>query len=210
VTAFHNVSLPIPFALGASGGPERRVDIVALGSGKEVRNTPWAHGRRRYDVGGAVRTLDELHTLIGFFEARRGKLHGFRFRDPFDWKSCAPMQTPSSSDQPIGVGDGAETNFQLSKVYGAGLGAYARPITKPIAASVRVAVGGVELGPTAFDVDDAIGLVSLDAAPGVSVEVTAGFQFDTPVRFDLDRLDLCLEGFGAGRALAIPLVEILS
>jgi uncharacterized protein (TIGR02217 family) len=209
VTAFHEVSLPIPFALGASGGPERRVDIVALGSGAEVRNTPWAHGRRRYDIGGAVRTLDELHALIAFFEARRGKLHGFRFRDPFDWKSCAPMQTPTASDQPIGVGDGDEITFQLVKVYGAGTGAYARAIFKPLAVSVRVALGGVELSADAFDVDDTTGFVTLEEAPALSVEVTAGFQFDTPVRFDVDRLDLSLEGFGAGRALAVPLVEIL-
>jgi uncharacterized protein (TIGR02217 family) len=209
VTAFHEISLPMPFALGASGGPERRVDIVALGSGAEVRNTPWAHGRRRYDIGGAVRTLDELHALIAFFEARRGKLHGFRFRDPLDWKSCGPMQTPTPGDQPIGVGDGAETTFQLVKVYGAGVGAYARPIAKPIAASVRVAVGGVELAASAFDVDDTTGMITLDAAPSVSAVVSAGFQFDTPVRFDIDRLDLSLEGFGAGRALALPLVEVL-
>ena len=69
MSAFHEVSLPLPFALGASDGPERRVDIVTLGSGREARNTPWAHGRRRYDIGGAVRTLDELHALIAFFEA---------------------------------------------------------------------------------------------------------------------------------------------
>ena len=94
---FHEVLLPLPFALGASGGPERRVDIVALGSGHEARNTPWAHGRRRYDIGGAARTLDELHALVAFFEARRGKLHGFRFRDFLDWKSCAPAATPTAS-----------------------------------------------------------------------------------------------------------------
>lgn len=205
MSAFHEVSLPIPFALGATGGIERRVDIVALGSGAEVRNTPWAHGRRRYDIGGAVRTLDEMHALIAFFEARRGKLYGFRFRDPFDWKSCAPMQTPSALDQPIGVGDGDETEFQLMKVYGA---AYARPIQKPVAASVRVAVSGVELASGAFDVDDTTGLVSLASAPGVSATITAGYQFDTAVRFDVDQLDLSLEGFGAARAPGVPLVEI--
>lgn len=104
MSAFHEVSMPLPFALGASGGPERRVDIVALGSGAEARNTPWAHGRRRYDIGGAVRTLDEMHELIAFFEARRGKLHGFRFRDPFDHKSCAPSQSVSALDQTLGEG----------------------------------------------------------------------------------------------------------
>jgi uncharacterized protein (TIGR02217 family) len=142
VSAFHEVLVPLPFALGASGGPERRVDVVALGSGGEVRNTPWAHGRRRYDIGGAVRTLDELHELIAFFEARRGKLHGFRFRDPFDFKSCAPSASPSPLDQVIGLGDDEAVAFQLIRAYGAGQMAYARPIRKPVAGTVRVAIDG--------------------------------------------------------------------
>jgi len=205
VSAFHEVSLPLPFALGASGGPERRVDIVTLGSGREARNTPWAHGRRRYDIGGAVRTLDELHALIAFFEARRGKLHGFRFRDPFDFKSCAPSAAPTPTDQVIGKGDGARTAFQLVKAYGD----YARSMIKPVADSVRVAVDGDELASGNFAVDPATGVVTLDAAPAADAIVAAGFLFDTPVRFDIDRLDLSLDGFGAGRALAVPLVEVL-
>lgn len=205
MSAFHEVALPLPFALGASGGPERRVDIVAIGSGREARNTPWAHGRRRYDIGGAVRTLDELHTLIAFFEARRGRLHGFRFPDPFDSKSCAPSATPAPNDQVIGTGDGEAIAFSLLKAYGD----YARPITKPVAGSVRIALDGVELAAEAFSADPATGIVTLDAAPGEGAAVTAGFRFDTPVRFDIDRLDLSLDGFGAGRALAVPLIEIL-
>lgn len=209
MSGFHEEMLPLPFALGASGGPERRVDIVALGSGHEARNTPWAHGRRRYDIGGAVRKLDELHALIGFFEARRGKLNGFRFRDPFDWKSRAPMQAITPADQSIGVGNGLVRVFQLAKQYGAGASAYARPIKKPVAASVRVAVGGAELAPAAFAVEATTGLVTLQTAPAAGAAVSAGFHFDTPVRFDIDRLDLSLDGFGAGRALAVGLIEIL-
>lgn len=205
MSAFHEVLLPLPFALGANGGPERRVDVVALGSGREARNTPWAHGRRRYDIGGGVRTLDELHALIAFFEARRGRLHGFRFRDPFDCKSCAPSGAPAPADQPLGIGDGALTLFQLVKMYGD----YARPIQKPVAASVRVAVDGEEMGAEAFDVDATTGVVTLAVAPAEDAIVTAGFIFDTPVRFDTERLDLSLDAFGAGRALAVPLVEIL-
>jgi uncharacterized protein (TIGR02217 family) len=210
VSAFHEVSLPLPFALGASGGPERRVDIVALGSGAEARNTPWAHGRRRYDIGGAVRTLDELHELIAFFEARRGKLHGFRFRDPFDFKSCAPSAAISPSDQLIGAGDGATTVFALVKTYGAGEDRYERPIRKPVEASVVLALDGVPLGAEDFEVDPVTGFVTVEIPPGEGVLVSAGFLFDTPVRFDIDRLDLSLDGFGAGRALAVPLVEIIT
>lgn len=207
MSVFHEVTLPLPFALGASGGPERRVDIVALGSGHEARNTPWTHGRRRYDVGGAVRSLDDVHALIAFFEARRGRLHGFRFRDPFDFKSCAPSASPSPLDQTLGQGDGATTTFQLVKAYGAP--AYVRPIRKPVAGSVRIAIDGAELTAPEFSVDAATGLVILAAAPAPGEAVSAGFLFDTPVRFDIDRLDLSLDGFGAGRALSAPLVEIL-
>jgi uncharacterized protein (TIGR02217 family) len=205
VSAFHEVSLPLPFALGASGGPERRVDVVALGSGREVRNTPWAHGRRRYEIGGAVRTLDELHALIAFFEARRGKLYGFRFRDPFDWKSASPSHAIAPTDQVIGEGDGERTTFQLAKAYGD----YSRPIQKPVAGSVRVSVDGDELAAEALAVTTSMGMVTLSAPPAEGAVVTAGFLFDTPVRFDVDRLDLQLDGFGAGRAIAIPLIEIL-
>ena len=208
MTAFHEVSLALPFALGASGGPERRVDIVTLGSGAEARNTPWAHGRRRYDIGGAVRTLDQMHELIAFFEARRGKLHGFRFRDPFDFKSCAPSATPTANDQILGAGDGERVTFSLLKAYGAGETAYLRPISKPVAGSALVAINGAPLAPGAFTVASESGIVTLDAAPVLGAVVSAGFIFDTPVRFDIDRLDLSIDGFGAGHAVAIPLVEV--
>lgn len=208
MTAFHEVSLALPFALGASGGPERRVDIVTLGSGAEARNTPWAHGRRRYDIGGAVRTLDQMHELIAFFEARRGKLHGFRFRDPFDFKSCAPSATPTANDQILGAGDGERVTFSLLKAYGAGETAHLRPISKPVAGSALVAIDGAPLAPGAFTVASESGIVTLDAAPVAGAVVSAGFIFDTPVRFDIDRLDLSIDGFGAGHAVAIPLVEV--
>lgn len=208
MTAFHEVPLALPFALGASGGPERRVDIVTLGSGAEARNTPWAHGRRRYDIGGAVRTLDQMHELIAFFEARRGKLHGFRFRDPFDFKSCAPSATPTANDQILGAGDGERVTFSLLKAYGAGETAYLRPISKPVAGSALVAIDGAPLAPGAFTVASESGIVTLDAAPVLGAVVSAGFIFDTPVRFDIDRLDLSIDGFGAGHAVAIPLVEV--
>jgi uncharacterized protein (TIGR02217 family) len=207
--SFHEISLPLALALGAHGGPERRVDITALASGYESRTTPWAHGRRRFDIGGAVRTLDQLHALVVFFEARRGKLHGFRFRDFLDWKSCAPSQTPSGMDQEIGIGDGARTGFQLIKTYGEGESAYLRPIQKPQAESVLVAIDGALCDASDFTLEATTGFITFATAPADGAAISAGFLFDTPVRFDADRLDLSLDAFGAGRALSVPLVEIL-
>lgn len=209
MTAFHEERLPLKLAFGAVGGPERRTEIVTLGSGREERNTPWAHARRRYDISGAVRTLDDLSVLIAFFEARRGRLHGFRFRDFADWRSCPPAATPSALDQVIGAGDGATNTFALVKTYGAGADAYIRPIKKPVAASVTIAVGGAALPIGAYSVNEVTGIVTLATPPGAAAAVTAGYDFDTPVRFDTDRLEASLEGFGAGRLVHAPLIEVM-
>ncbi|ODN72438.1 DUF2460 domain-containing protein [Methylobrevis pamukkalensis] len=203
---FHDVLFPMRIAFGASGGPERRTEVVTLGSGAEVRNSRWAHGRRRYDAGQGIRSLDDVHAVISFFEERRGRLHGFRFRDRSDWKSCPPGQTASPLDQVIGTGDGATRHFQLLKTYGT-LRPYARPITCPVEGSVRIAVGGVEAEGEAVEISPG-GIVALALAPDPNAEVTAGFHFDVPVRFDSDSLVVNLAAFDAGDIPSIPLVEI--
>jgi uncharacterized protein (TIGR02217 family) len=205
---FTEARLPARLAFGSTGGVERRTEIVTLASGFESRLTPWAHGRRRYLIGAALRSLDDAAALISFFEARRGRLQGFRFSDFADNRSCTPGQNPAPSDQMLGTGDGATTAFNLAKTYGAGAEAYVRPVTKPVAGSVRVAVAGVELSANGFSVDATSGLVTLTKAPPKGAVVTAGFSFDTPVRFDTDRLDVTLEDFAAARLVAVPLIEV--
>jgi uncharacterized protein (TIGR02217 family) len=205
--AFHEVSLPARLAFGSTGGVERRTEVVTLGSGFERRSTPWAQGRRRYLIGANLRSLDDMAALTGFFEARRGRLYGFRFRDFADCKSCAPGSVVGPLDQVLGEGDGTRTAFQLIKRYG-DVDAVERPITKPVEGTVRVAVDGDELAAAAFAVDPASGLVTLETAPVVGATVTAGFVFDTPVRFDADRIEVTLESFDAGRMAAMPLIEV--
>jgi len=208
MAAFHEVRFPFAIALGAAGGPERRTEIVTLGSGREERNTPWANSRRRWDAGPGVVTLDDLHEVLAFFEARRGRLHGFRFRDPLDHKSCAPSQTPSASDQAIGAGDGAATAFQLVKAYASGGESWTRTIANPVDGSVVAAVGGVPADPGAFTADPATGLITFNDPPGAGAAVTAGFEFDTPVRFDTDRFEASIEAFRAGAPISLPVIEI--
>jgi len=206
--SFHDVRLPTRLAFGSTGGVERRTDIVTLGSGFERRSTPWAQGRRRYLIGANLKSLDDMAAMTAFFEARRGRLYGFRFRDFADFKSSAPGMTTSAADQVLGQGDGTRTEFGLSKRYGDDESAVERRIAKPVAGSVRVAVGGVEKASGAFEVDHATGTITLDDAPGVGVVVTAGFEFDTPVRFDTDHIEVTLESFEAGRMAAAPLIEV--
>lgn len=206
--AFDEVSLPARLAFGSTGGVERRTEIVTLGSGFERRSTPWAQGRRRYLIGANLRSLDDMAALTAFFEARRGRLYGFRFRDFADFKSCAPGAAVGPLDQVLGEGDGVRTAFPLVKRYGEGVDGLARRIAKPVEGSVRIAVEGVELAASEFAVDGATGVVTLDAAPDAGAAVTAGFEFDTPVRFDADRIEVTLESFDAGRMAAVPLIEV--
>lgn len=206
--AFHEVRLPARLAFGSTGGVERRTEIVTLGSGFERRSTPWAQGRRRYLIGANLRSLDDMAAFTAFFEARRGRLYGFRFRDFVDFRSCAPSGAITPLDQSLGVGDGVRTIFELSKLYGEGEAAPDRRIHKPVDGSVRVAVDGGEVDLSAFDVDLTTGAVTLAAPPAAGAAVTAGFEFDVPVRFDADRIDVTLESFAAGRMAAVPLIEV--
>ena len=210
MTAFHEILFPLDIALKSAGGPERRTEIVSFGSGREERNARWAHSRRRYDAGYGIKTLSALQSVVAFFEERRGQLHGFRWRDRLDHSSAEPGQPVSPLDQGIGIGDGTTASYQLVKNYGSGFSPYARPIAKPVAGSVRVAVGGVEAPAGWFGVDATTGLVSFAAGhiPAAGAPVTAGFLFDVPVRFDTDYLEVDLSAFAAGAIPKIPIVEI--
>ena len=106
---FHEVRFPANLSFGSIGGPERRTDVVTLANGFEERNTPWAHSRRRYDAGIGMRSLDDIETLIAFFEARRGQMYAFRWKDWSDYRSGPPGAASRLADA-IGAcwpGDGA-------------------------------------------------------------------------------------------------------
>ncbi len=207
--AFHEVRFPASLSLGSVGGPERRTEIVTLANGFEERNTPWAQSRRRYDAGLGMRSLDDLETLIAFFEARQGQMHGFRWKDWTDCQSCPPSRAPSALDQVIGIGDGGTREFQLSKTYRSNEYTFTRPIVKPVAGTVMVAVQGTPMIETVgFVVDVTNGILTLTDAPDVGVQVTAGYEFDVPVRFDTDRLVLSMASFQAGEVPSIPIVEV--
>lgn len=203
---FHNIRFPLDVALGSRGGPERKTEVVTLAGGGEQRNGRWHHSRRRYNAGYGIKSRADMAAVLAFFEERRGRLHGFLWRDGLDHSSGGA--TPTPFDQPIGVGDGVRTGFQLTKRYGAIFDPYFRPITRPVAASTRVAVGGVERT-TGWTVDTSTGLVGFATPPANGAPVTAGFLFDVPVRFDTDRLDIELSSFDGAEAPSIPLVEIL-
>ena len=207
---FHDIRFPTDISRGAHGGPERRTDIVVLGSGAEERNARWADSRRSFNAGYGIKSLDDLHAAIAFFEERRGRLYAFRWRDHLDWKSCAPEQNPTALDQTIGTGTGSRTTFQLTKTYGSTFAPWQRTITKPVTGSVLMAVAGIAQPAANIAIDHATGLITFTAGhvPAIGATITAGFTFDVPARFDTDRLDINMQGFRHGTIPHIPIVEV--
>ena len=205
--AFHEVHFPDNISRGARGGPERRTQIVELASGDEERNASWANSRRRYDVAYGIRRADDLAAVVAFFEARNGRLYGFRYKDWADYKSALPSQAITATDQQIGTGTGSLQTFQLAKRYTSGAQTWVRTIAKPVAGTIRVALGMAEQL-SGWTVDTTTGVVTFTTAPAGGVIVRAGFEFDVPVRFDSDTLDVTLDFERLGSITAIPLLEI--
>lgn len=207
--AFHEIRFPASMSFGSVGGPERRTEIVALTNGHEERRTPWAHSRRRYDAGMGLRSLDDVATLIAFYEARAGQMHGFRWKDWSDYKSSAPSAALRFDDQFLGIGDGVQVTFALRKAYASGGTRYWRPITKPVSGTVLAGVAGVQLMVgTDYEVDTQAGTITFAHPPQGGGRVTAGFEFDVPVRFDADRIAVSVASFQAGDLPQVPIIEV--
>jgi uncharacterized protein (TIGR02217 family) len=207
VSGFHEVRFQAAIGFGSTGGPQFSTSIVELASGYEQRNVNWSQARARYNLGSGVKSENDLALIAAFFLARRGRAYGFRFKDFADYKSSAPSAGVTALDQIIGMGDGVAVDFPLFKTYASGAETFVRSITKPVENTVIVALDGVEIA-SGWEVDLTTGVVTFDDPPGADVTVTAGFEFDVPVRFADDALDISAETFGAGQAPDIPIVEI--
>lgn len=214
--SFHEVQFPSDISKGSGGGPERRTDITTLRSGFEERNSIWKHSRRKYDASLGLRSIDELHEVLEFFEARSGRLYGFRWKDWADYRSGPPKRAIASTDQLVGVGDGSETDFQLVKRYSSGGIEYvrdikkpSRPATDPDAPAPLVEVNSIaQTEGVDYTIDYNTGIITFTSAPTSGHNIRAGFWFDVPVRFDTDFMSISVEAFEAGAIPAIDIIEV--
>jgi uncharacterized protein (TIGR02217 family) len=200
MSGFHEVRFPDNIAYGATGGPEFATTVVVTGAGHEQRNVNWAEARGRWDVGSGLKDQAQLDELIAFFRARKGRAYGFRFKDWTDYKATGQL---------LGTGDDAIETFQLVKRYPSGSVIEVRPVTKPVAGSVRIYKDSVEQL-SGWSVDVTTGLITFTAAPMVGVQITADFEFDVPVRFDTDHMAVTIETFRLHRWQQIPILELRS
>jgi len=207
--SFHEVRFPTTLSFGAQGGPERRTEIVTLSNGFEERNTPWAHSRRRYDAGMGLRSLDDVEVLVAFFEARQGQMYGFRWKDWSDFKSSVPSRPVTGNDQVIGQGDEVQAVFQVVKNYGSGAQVYARPITKVVAGTLLVSISGdPQTEGVDYTFEVTTGLVTFNHPPDRQAVVTAGYEYDVPVRFNTDGIITSMATFEAGEVPDVPVIEV--
>ena len=206
---FHEVQFPTDLSFGALGGPQRRVDVVTLANGYEERNTPWAHSRRVYDAGLGMRSLDDVEVVIAFYEARFGQMYGFRWKDWSDFKSSVPSRPVTGNDQVIGQGDEVQAVFQVVKNYGSGAQVYARPITKVVAGTLLVSISGdPQTEGVDYTFEVTTGLVTFNHPPDRQAVVTAGYEYDVPVRFNTDGIITSMATFEAGEVPDVPVIEV--
>jgi uncharacterized protein (TIGR02217 family) len=190
--SFHDVSFPDAIARGATGGPEYSTDVVMVASGFEQRNVNWSAARARYDISTGIRTREQMAEVVAFFRARKGRAYGFRFRDWSDFEAVDQTCQEVTS-----------TVFQLVKRYPSGPVQEVRTITRPVSGTVVVKVNGVVVAPT---IDHATGRLTFGAPPAATP--VASFQFDVPVRFDADHLQVVSAAYHLQNVQSIPLVEI--
>lgn len=205
-----DVRLPEKWSKGSAGGPMWMTDVVPLASGDEYREGRWIDALWRYEIAHNIKTPEAIAELRAFQLARRGQRDGFLLKDWLDYTSKASGDgIPGAVDQPLGVGDGSTTTFQLVKRYADAVSPYERPILWPVSDTLLIAVDGIP-APSGWIVNRGTGVVTFSSAPADGSVLSAGFEFDVPVRFEDDWLSISFDTINSRSAGSVPLIEVRS
>lgn len=210
--AFIETRLPEDALLGATFGPTWQTRVQVYGSGAEQRNADWEYPLITCNLP-FTNEIGTIEIIRDYFNAAQGRLDGFRVKDPSDYKSAAADDTITSLDQYIGNGNGSTTQFQLRKRYQFGTKIVYRNITKPVSGTVVVRVidaGSPSTGddPGGWTVSTTTGIITFGAAPASGKQVWAGYEFDVPMRFDVDALPITFLSPDVLAIQDLPLKEI--
>lgn len=192
---FDDVRLPEDIERGTIGGPRFKTTVISLASGKEQRNQNWALVRSKFNIGYGIQQRADLEAVYAFFHARRGMLRGFRFRNWLDY---------SVVESPVGTVPGEPLKRQLVRSYEDETTPYTRVITHPVASTLKVYVNFVLTNNYVLGED---GILTFVIDPGVNVLAT--FEYDIPVRFDTDDLDVKLNTYREGEIPVIQIIELV-
>lgn len=198
MSGFVDVYLPPDLrAYPWTSSPRWNTTITQVSSASEHRNQNWLNPLHSFKATGAVRCHAELEELLEHWMVMRGPLYSFPMQDPLDFASTKltkanKIPNVQGTDQQLGIGDGIQRVFQLTKKYTRGGLSYIRPIALPVLEATVVLVDAHDPedsgsgGPYVVDVVRDTGQVIFDHPPEIGAIVTAGFLFDVPVRFLAD------------------------
>lgn len=196
--SFLEIRFPDSISFNSSTILEFNTTIITSKNGKEYRNVNWNNNKMKFNIVNGIKTKTELDEVIKFFRNVKGKAYGFRFKDWTDF---------SAINQQIGIGDGETKEFQLIKTYTINGNTYTRKIKKPVISTIKVFLDGIETND--FSIDLTNGLITFEVAPSDTTIITANFEFDVPVRFNNDLLEVSLNSLSSGKINNLELIEII-
>jgi uncharacterized protein (TIGR02217 family) len=165
--AYLDILFPEGISAGCSVLPRFNNTIVRGLSGERDVQINWDAPLRRWDVSHVVKDRTRLAEFIDFWMTVRGDAYTFKFWDPSDFEvgtAYVNDEIAYVGSTQIGTGNGVSTTFQLVKKYGGAVNPLVRPISKPIAGTVKIYVNGVEKT-SGVAIDYLTGVVTLTPAP---------------------------------------------
>ncbi len=196
---FLDIRLPEDISYNAVGGPEFSTNIVVLKNSSEERNVNWERPRYNYSIGYDRLNKEKAEKLLAFFYMVRGRGYSFRLKDWFDYQA---------KDQKL-ISTITSSSYQLIKKYKIGDISYDRVITKPTKGTLIIKNGAVILVEGKdYTANYQNGIVKILPSTGTDVtKLTTNFEFDVPVRFDSDTLDLVNDSFRLYSWKSVKLIE---
>jgi uncharacterized protein (TIGR02217 family) len=216
---FLEIEFPRDIAFMAKGGPRFSTTVNKGFSGYEQRNQNWLLALGQWEVELNHKPQAYFQEVYDMWLVAAGQANSFRFFNPLDYQAFA---------QPIGVATGStsQRQFQLQRTYTAGSATYIKPIVKPITSAVQrfdgtyltdtvvIYINGSPATGGTWTVDPTTGIVTFSVNLTAGQIITADFQFDYPVRFDMDDCQAVIEesdiadGAGLVTWAGVQLVEV--
>lgn len=176
---FDEIVFPPNISRGSLLGPTYRTIVISVASGADIRIEQASVAVHRFEVQCDQQSAALYTVLKAFFLCRRGKSHGFRFKDWSDYRCVNEPLLVGGQGNPVA---GAAT-VQLVKSYTSGAQTYIRNLYKPdqtTPPTLRKNLGGFG----GFTQDTTTGLITLNAlntkaitavsAPGATTTFTVG------------------------------------
>lgn len=197
---FYEIRFPESISIKSTTSINFNTNITSSKNGKEKRIINRSESIMVYDIVSGVKSKQDIEEVTKLFRLVKGRAIGFRYKDWLDY---------SAINQQIDIGDGEKTKFQLIKTYTDlnSKNKYIREIKKPVENTVKISLDNIPN--KSFSVDYTNGNIIFKETPANSTIITASFEFDVPVRFDSDELEISLDSLNSGKIKDIRLIEII-